>query len=202
MMKNKNGKKLALFDFDGTISTKDTFIEFLKYAKGPFGFWIGFLRLSPWLIGFFAGFVPSHRMKSMVMTHFFKDMDEAAFNRIATEFGSGNINQFVKQSALERLQWHKDEGHEIAVVSASFSNWLAPWCDTHNIHLIATQLEIVDNRVTGKLSSPNCKGPEKVRRIKELFQLENYSYIYAYGNSSGDKEMLELANEPYMNNFK
>jgi phosphatidylglycerophosphatase C len=202
LMTKNNEKKLALFDFDGTITTNDTFLEFVKYAAGSLRFWIGFILLSPWLIGFFVGLVSSHRMKTMVVTYFFKNMDADSFNHKAAEFAKFKMNDFVKDSALQRLQWHKNEGHDIAVVSASFSNWLAPWCEKHNIPLIATELEIKDNRITGNLASPNCKGPEKERRIKEIYPLENYTYIYAYGNSSGDKEMLALANEPYMNNFK
>ncbi len=133
---------------------------------------------------------------------FFKKLDNERFTQVASDIASGKRETTVKASAMERIDWHKKEGHDIAVVSASFTHWLAPWCDAHQLKLVATELEIKDNLITGKMATPNCKGAEKVVRIKELFNPDDYDYIYAYGNSSGDKEMLELANEPFMNNFK
>jgi HAD superfamily phosphoserine phosphatase-like hydrolase len=88
------------------------------------------------------------------------------------------------------------------VVSASVECWLGPWCDKNGLDLIGTQLEIKDNRVTGKLLSKNCYGKEKVNRIRERYDLNSFDFIYAYGDSRGDDEMLELAQEKYYKPFR
>jgi HAD superfamily phosphoserine phosphatase-like hydrolase len=85
----------------------------------------------------------------------------------------------------------------VAVVSASPENWVKPWCDARNIQCLATRLEVIDQKISGNIHGENCYGEEKVRRIKEAFRLEAYQRIIAYGDSRGDKEMLELADEKH-----
>lgn len=201
-MDKKNTKQLALFDFDGTISWKDSFGDFLKYALGTGRYYFGFLYLSPWVAGYLTKLIPAHRVKERVMTFFFRGMDIEEFDRVAHEFAAAKLDALVKKSAMERIQWHKEHGHTIAVVSASFENWLKPWCEKNNLSLISSLLEVKDNKLTGKLAAPNCKGAEKVNRIRREFDLESYTYIYAYGNSSGDREMLEMADEAFYQNFE
>ncbi len=193
---------LALFDFDGTITKQDSFIEFLKFTQGKLKLYAGFTLLGPWLLGYFKGFISGHRMKTLVMSLFFRNKKEPEFIELCNRYVDTLLDDFVKASAMERIQWHKEQCHRIIVVSASFTHWIEPWCDKHELELIATHLEVKDNRLTGKLATPNCIGPEKARRIKEIVNLRDYTIIYAYGNSSGDKEMLELAHEKFYCNFK
>jgi HAD superfamily phosphoserine phosphatase-like hydrolase len=83
-------------------------------------------------------------------------------------------------------------------VSASADLWLKDWCTQEGIaDLLATQLEVVNGVLTGNLASANCRGPEKVRRIQELLDIRDYERIFAYGDSSGDQEMLALAHEAW-----
>jgi HAD superfamily phosphoserine phosphatase-like hydrolase len=84
----------------------------------------------------------------------------------------------------------------VYLVSASAENWLAAWCQQLNIQLIATQLEINNGLVTGKILGHNCYGPEKVNRINAKIILHDYQQIHCYGDSSGDREMLALAHFP------
>ena len=113
-----------------------------------------------------------------------------------------HIDKIVRPKAIEKINWHKNQGHKVVVVSASIECWLRPWCEKNGLELIATKLEIKDDIVTGKLLSKNCYGVEKVNRIKELYNIEKYDYIYAYGDSSGDKQMLELAHEKFYKPFR
>jgi phosphoserine phosphatase len=74
---------------------------------------------------------------------------------------------------------------------------LADWCTTCDVDLIATKLEIRNGRVTGRFLTRSCSGKEKVRRIEERYDVKSYDYIYAYGDTQGDKAMLDIANEKY-----
>jgi HAD superfamily phosphoserine phosphatase-like hydrolase len=80
-------------------------------------------------------------------------------------------------------------------VSASAENWVKPWCDKYGIRCLSTKLEVNGGIITGKIRGRNCYGDEKACRIKETFDLSKFDLIIAYGDSSGDKEMLALAHE-------
>jgi phosphatidylglycerophosphatase C len=91
------------------------------------------------------------------------------------------------------LQWHRSQGHRILIVTASLEVWLKPWCTEINVELIATKMECENGLVTGEFGSKNCHGQEKVNRIKAVLEIAQYTSIYAYGDSTGDTEMLALA---------
>jgi HAD superfamily hydrolase (TIGR01490 family) len=103
----------------------------------------------------------------------------------------------VRQSALERIEWHKSQGDDVVVVSASLDVYLGPWCEKHDIAWICTTLEERDGSLTGKYVDGDCTGAEKVRRIRQRYELAQYALVYAYGDSREDREMLELAHKRY-----
>ena len=103
------------------------------------------------------------------------------------------LEAYCKQSALQRIQWHKENNHTVVLVSASFEEYLRPLCEKWQIELLATTMEIHNGIMTGKFSQPNCYGIQKEKRIKAVYNLNDYESIYAYGDTRGDKEMLALA---------
>jgi HAD superfamily phosphoserine phosphatase-like hydrolase len=103
---------------------------------------------------------------------------------------------------MEKIHWHQKEGHRIVIVSASMKCWLDAWCKNNHIELISTKLEVIDGKLSGKFATKNCHGIEKANRIREMFDLGNYDHIYAYGDSSGDREMLALADESFYKPFR
>jgi len=147
-------------------------------------------------VAYALGAIPNWRAKELVSTHFFGGWDVGSFERLATEYSRERLPQIIRQSALERIGWHRLKGDTVVVVSASIDLWLAGWCAACTVDLIATELEIKEGRITGRFSTRNCSGKEKVRRIQR-YDLKNFDYIYAYGDSAGDRAMLELANEKY-----
>jgi phosphatidylglycerophosphatase C len=193
---------LALFDFDGTITEKDSFMEFLKHAVGKPKLYAGFFLLSPLLAAYMAGLFSASKMKELVMALYFKNHSADELMQMGESFAAEKLDALIFPSAMERIEWHRQHSHRVIIVSASFYLWLTPWCKKNNLELIATRLQMKNNRFTGKLHSPNCKGQEKVNRIKELLNPDDYSYIYAYGNSSGDAEMLKLADEKFYKHFQ
>lgn len=188
---------IAFFDFDGTITTKDTLIEFIKYAVGLPRFICGFIALLPMLVLFKLKLIPNYKAKQMMISYFFKGWSIEKFTIKAQGFSSNMIDPIVRDGALKRLQWHKDQGDEIVVVSASMECWLKPWCEKYDLKLISTKLELENGVVTGKFLTKNCHGQEKVNRIKEKYDLNQYDKIYVYGDSSGDTQMLELGDEKF-----
>jgi HAD superfamily hydrolase (TIGR01490 family) len=184
---------IAFFDFDGTITTDDSLIKFIRYAVGDFKFAWGMLILSPMLITYKLKLLPNYKAKQWMLSYFFKGMDEQMFKNLAEEFSLSHIDNMLRPKAMGKIAWHKDRGHKVVVVSASMECWLKPWCDKNGLDIIATKLEIKNSTVTGKLQTKNCYGSEKLVRVKEAYNLDDCDHIYVYGDSRGDRELLNLA---------
>jgi len=195
-------KIITFFDFDGTITTDDSFIKFIRFVVGDTKTLWGMIYLSPMLIAYKLKFIPNYKAKQMMFSYFFKGMDEKQFLKVAKEYSLKHIDTILRQQAIEKITWHKEQGHKIVVVSASIECWLKPWCDKHGLELIATKIEMSNGIVTGRLLSKNCYGIEKVNRVQEQYNLSDYDYIYAYGDSRGDRELLGLADEHFYKPFR
>ncbi|MCK5825020.1 MAG: HAD-IB family hydrolase [Ichthyobacteriaceae bacterium] len=194
--------KLALFDFDGTITKKDTLIDFIKYSVGKKAYYFGLAKMFFMLIGFKLKIIPNHKAKEKFIAHFFGGWNISEFQKKATEYSNIEIDKITFPKAIEKLNWHKQQNHKIVVVSASMECWLKPWCVKNNLDLISTQLKVVDGKVLGSFYTKNCHGQEKVNRIKKELNLNNFDEIYAYGDSSGDTEMLEFADKGFYKLFE
>lgn len=194
---------IAFFDFDGTITKRDTMLELAKFHKGAMGFTKGMILLSPWLVALKFKIVTPTFAKEKFLQHFFGNMSVEKFDQLCKDFTDKKLPSLIRKDAMETLNWHRSQNHSIVVVSASAENWVRYWCEQNKLPLLATALEVNNEHlITGKLKSVNCNGVEKVTRIKALFDPGQYENIYAYGDSSGDKPMLALATHPFYRKFK
>ena len=184
---------LALFDFDGTITKRDSFFKFLIYFFGYKKFVIGIIKNLHILLLYKLNIISNSEAKEKITKYFFKNSDFNFFQKKADYFSLNLIDTFVKKKAIERLNYHKNKNDKIVIVSASFECYLKKWCEKNNFELIGTKLEIKNNKLTGKFLTKNCYGKEKVNRIKAKYNLNDFKEIYVYGDSRGDYEMLKLA---------
>ena len=194
--------KLALFDFDGTITTKDSLVDFIQFAVGKPGYYAGLTKLSPMLTAYTLKLIPNDIAKERLIGHFFGEWESEKFQQLAEQYSFEKIDTIVRPEAMERVRWHQEQGDHVVIVSASMECWLTGWCKKKNIELISTQLETIDGRLTGRFATKNCYGVEKANRVKEIYNLEEYDHIYAYGDSRGDRELLALANESFYKPFR
>lgn len=202
MMEINAEHTLALFDFDGTLTRKDSLFELIKFIRGKQTFYKGLFRLSPYLFLFKLGVIPNRKAKEKMLTYFFKGMPQDIFQNYCNRFASEIVPALLRKGALPTLRQFKDSGTRIVIVTASAENWIMPWCASMHVEYIASKIEIVDGKITGKLSGKNCHGLEKVYRIKEAIDLSQYDAIYAFGDSKGDLPMLQLATNPYYKSFR
>lgn len=188
---------IAFFDFDGTITSKDSMIDFIIYTAGYRKFFTGMIQLIPHILMYKLGIIENWQAKEKVINKFWGGWVSSTFEETAVEYSKKKLPLIIRGKAVEAIKTHKQNGDKVVVVSASCEKWLKPWCDFHNIELIGTIIEISNDTVTGKISGKNCYGAEKVVRIKQKYTMSDYGIIYAYGDSTGDKEMLKLAHVKY-----
>lgn len=187
-------KKIVVFDFDGTLTTKDTFVAFAKFAVGKRKTCLCFLLFSPLLILMKLRLVDNSKTKEKIFSFLYKKMEYNSFADKGLEF-SNTIVCFENKSTVELMTHHLNSGDVVCVVSASVSEWVMPWCANKGVqHVVCTMPEVKNGRLTGKFATPNCYGKEKVLRLKqEIEDIEDYS-LTVYGDSRGDKELMEIAN--------
>lgn len=188
---------LALFDFDGTVTTRDSMLEFIRFAGGPARVIFGMGALWPLGGLYLMNGISSQKFTELLMRFFFRGVAQERVQELGEAFARSRLPRLVRPRALDRIRWHQENGHRVVVVSASFDVWLQPWCEENKLELLASRFEIRKGRVTGRFDGEECSGAEKVRRIRAFLNLQDYSRIYAYGDSPSDKPMLELAHESY-----
>jgi HAD superfamily phosphoserine phosphatase-like hydrolase len=142
--------------------------------------------LLPVFFAFKIGIIPNWRAKELLFSYFFKGMNEEDILKLGTEFSEQIIPGLLRPEAVHEFEFHKKSGNQIIVVTASFPIWIKPWCDLNHFELIATEYEIRQTRLTGLIQGKNCFGLEKVKRIKEEYDLSRFDQIYAYGDSYAD----------------
>lgn len=195
---------VAFFDFDGTLTKRDSLLPFLRMVSGTPLFLAHMVILSPVLTAYAAKIIRNNVAKEIVMARFLKGMDHSELLQLGRRFANERLTSLLRPIGVERLRWHQKQGHVCVLVSASLDVYLAPWAhDMGFDHWITSSLETDGaDRVIGKLSGGNCFGEEKVRRIKGWLTRKEVSHCYAYGDSTGDLPMLKMANEGYLLSHK
>lgn len=199
-------KKLYCFDFDGTLTTSDTLLEFIKYAKGRGRFLMVFLMYSPLLVLMKLHLYPNWKAKQQIFAHLFAGMHIEKFDALCRGFAEEN-QHLLRPKGITLVHEALVAGAQVFIVSASIDNWVRPFFDIRNlkgVQVLGTQIEVEDGKLTGNFKSNNCYGKEKVHRIAEaLKSFERSEYeIEAFGDSRGDKEMLAFADKGHFKPFR
>lgn len=188
---------LALFDFDGTITTREMFPDFMRFSVAPRRLAAGKVLLAPWIGGYRMGVVSGNRVRSRIVHFGFRGVPEASVREAGHAFARDVLPGVVRPAALDRIRWHQEQGDRVVVVSGSLDVYLSHWCEQQGLELICSRLESVDGRLTGRYLGAQCVGGEKSRRVRESCDLAAFAAVYAYGDTREDIEMLNLADRKY-----
>jgi phosphatidylglycerophosphatase C len=190
-------RTVAAFDFDGTLTRRDSLVPFLTSylgrahvarliaAESP--------RLALMAVGRADRDLTKERFLGRALTgHAYDDVRAAGKTFAATVVRSG-----ISDQMRDRIAWHRGEGHEIVIVSASLDVYLLDVASDLEIeHVLCTSLEVDETgRCTGRLLGGNCRGPEKAKRLRAHLG-DADAVLWAYGDSAGDTEMLAMAQHP------
>jgi len=201
--------KIFVFDFDGTITTRDTFALFLRYYAGtPRWLW-NITRLMPTFITYKLGGIDRHAVKKAVVRRFFAGELAADIDARAAQFAKDVIPGLIRPAAIERINALLADPacgpDSLYICSASIGPYLHAWASSasiHENHVMATELTISKGRITGELHGYNVWGKNKVRRIFDQFSPHSVKIMEAYGDTRGDREMLHAAKASFFRPFR
>lgn len=190
-------KRYYFSDFDGTLTTTDSMMSIIIHQRGKFGLALAMLRILPWVILMFMGRYSNQRTKERLLHNCFGKMTEEEFNAFCLDFADRH-RHILRKSLYDNLMEYQRQGDEVVVVTASPENWVSRLVPEFKV--LGTKMEF-SPRFTGRFLTPNCYGQEKVNRILKAYpELESDRasfHVTAFGDSRGDKEMLEFADEQY-----
>lgn len=216
-------KKIFVFDFDGTLTHADTLLAFIRFACGPMRMLLGFALYAPLLVLMKLKLYPNYKAKQKVFAHFFRGMTLARFDALCTAFAQQG-EHLLRPAARNFINTVRSEAYAMAIVSASIDNWVRPFAEMYlqsdnsqdnrqdnsqdnksslPIIVLGTKVEVdAAGCLTGRFATPNCYGPEKVRRIEAVWPHREQYDVSAFGDSRGDKEMLAYADQGYFKPFR
>lgn len=189
-------RKIAVFDFDGTLTTKDTLLLFIRFAVGTRRFITGFLLFSPLIVLMKLRLYDNSLCKERLFSWFFRGMAHSEFAELGRRF-AGRVTAVARTETTAALARHRQEGAAVYVISASIEEWVRPYCELLGVkEVLATQVEVdADGQLTGRFATPNCYGAEKVKRLLAVEPDRDSYHLTAYGDSNGDAEMFAMADE-------
>ena len=196
------GHPLVAFDFDGTLTVRDSFMAFLRWRVSDGAWFAGLVRLAPAAIGYLFH-RQRGRIKAAAVRVFLKGVPRAVLEAEAKAFAEHIAPHFFRSDALEVWRRWRSRGAQLVIVTASPEILIAPFARGLGAdNLIGTELAFDDHdRVAGGFLGPNCRGEEKVRRLRQAYG-EDVVIKAAYGDTSGDREMLAIAEEKGYQIFK
>ena len=200
-MRKRGLNIVSAFDFDGTLTTKDTLLEFIRYARGTRRFVAGFALFTPLIMLMKLHVMPNWKVKQRLFSWFFKGVSLDDFNGLCNAFARDRAC-LLRPEGMQSVMKSVEEGSKVVIISANIDNWVRPFFRDLPVTVCGTRLEVVDGMLTGRFSSSNCYGYEKVRRLLEICPERDSYRLVAYGDSRGDKELLAFADERYYKPFR
>ena len=188
---------LALFDFDGTITTHETMPDFLRRSIPRRRLITGRLLLAPLVLGYRLRLVSGTQIRRAVVRFGYSGVPTSTLAAAGRDFARDYLPNVLRPEAMRRIAWHKAEGHTVVVVSGGLDVYLDPWCQAHGLKLLCSSLEHREDLLTGRYEGQQCVRKEKVRRVRERYDLGAFTEVYAYGDTPEDHDLLGIATRKY-----
>jgi phosphatidylglycerophosphatase C len=188
---------IALFDFDGTITTRETMPAFVRGSVGRHRLLLGYIALSPLLIGYRLGIVSGSLMRAAIVRVAYTGIRRGVLERHGRAFARRHLDATLRPEAMARIAWHKAQGHQVAIVSGGLDVYLRHWAQRHDVALLCSSLEHGDGVLTGRYAGRQCVGEQKAEAVRIAFGLLPGRRIFAYGDTAEDRELLAMATDPF-----
>ena len=202
-MQTPTSPVVAAFDLDGTLTEGGSVFPWLRHVAGNGGtYWAALRLIVPLTIGAVRSSKWADSAKEQLFCELLTGQDEVQLRAISRNFAIDHLSHKARATTVARLEWHRAQGHEILIVSASPQMYVEVVVELLHAHgALGTRLAVNQmGLMTGRYLGKNCRGTEKIRRLNEWIAQRDYAVepiIYAYGNSRGDRRLLEGATYPF-----
>jgi len=195
-------RPIVAFDFDGTLTVRDSYTAFLKWRAGPKRYAAGMVRLVPAALAYLVH-RDRGRIKAAATREYLRGVARETLEADARRFAEQFSRSLLRPDALATWKRWRGEPVRLVIVSASPELVVAPFARGLGADaLLGTRLAFdAQDRITGAFEGPNCRGPEKIVRLKAAFG-DDFQLKAAYGDTGGDREMLAAAELPGYRVFK
>lgn len=193
-------KKLYCFDFDGTLTYKDTMFMYLKFYD-PTKFRLQFLKHVPLFILLKLKLAETEKVKKSFIGSILKGQTQEKIEKKSLQFFEAHYPKIVRENALDFIRNIDRDNTQSLLVTASLDIWARPFAEAFQMQLVSTKAEFKNGIFTGNFIGKNCNGKEKLERIQSEIGDSRYDKIIAFGDTSGDKPMLAWANEGHYQFF-
>ena len=172
--------KTVFFDFDCTLTTKDTIRPFIHHITPPSHFHkIVLLYLA--LIVFRLKLANDDLFKKIILILFFKNKNTSEVENLVDSFIHEKLPELLNRKVLLRLTEHVQSGDKVYIASANFDFLIKRVGKLWGVaDVFATESELVNDRYTGNLIGASCKGEKKVKRLGKKFGKEKLQGAIAY----------------------
>lgn len=194
--------EVAAFDFDGTLTRGDTLGPFLIRSLGWPRFLWALLLSAPWLVVYVLRLMSNHRAKARLLQVAIAGWPPEQAERHAQNFVHDFLPGYWHPWGLAQLVQHQHAGHRCVIVSASPGLYLHAVGASLGVDaVLCTEMEVMNGRYTGRMTTANCHGEEKVRRLRSWltaqFGPDATPVLHAYGDTRGDLPMLDQADHAW-----
>ncbi|MGM3175815.1 HAD family hydrolase [Dickeya lacustris] len=197
----KTSQPLAVFDFDGTLTKRDSFVPFLYFAFGKRVFTQRLVRLVIPTLKFIGRRMTRDELKAALIQIFLTGIEARWVESKAVDFCEQYWARLMRPSGLVGVASQVNAGAIVTLCSASPAIVLKPFAEKLGIRLIGTNLEVKDGILTGRISGDNCRCAQKVLRLEAEYGPLCAYHLRAWGDTRGDYEMLAVAQEPNWRQF-
>ncbi|HEU4991795.1 MAG TPA: HAD-IB family hydrolase [Luteimonas sp.] len=188
---------LALFDFDGTITTHEAMPAFVRATTSRPRLVAGYLLLWPMILGYKLGMVSGSRVRAAIVRVAYTGRPAAWLQARGADFARDDLERHLRPEAMRRIEWHRARGDAVLVVSGGLAEYLQPWADAHGLEVACSRLGRRGDRLTGRYEGAQCVGADKARRVAARFDLTDFARIHAYGDTAEDEHLLAMATDRF-----
>ncbi len=200
-IRSEASTSLAIFDFDGTLTKQDTLLAFIEFTHSKLRLYWELFLLSPQLILMKLGFRNNEILKTKLLSRLFRGIQKETLEAWSRAYCEEHFHTLLRPAGLNKIQELRRQGYRIILVTASVETWVKPFADRMGVELIGTKFFFDQQIFSGRLATPNCRGSEKVNRLKAYLQTGELPPFLMYGDSDGDRALYHLASKYFHRHF-
>ena len=200
-------EKLAIFDVDYTITKRETLVEFYFFMLKKNPKYIKYLPKSLFSSLFYVFKIYDASKAKKTFIRFIDGIEENEMKIIVKEFYEKRLSKILYKDAIDTIKEMKNKGYKIYLISASAEFYLSELYNIKEVDKVIGTRFIKENGLhRNQMLGENCKGEEKVKRLKEFLLKENidvdFENSYMFSDSLSDLPLFNLVGHPYLINYK